>query len=125
MDEVDLYGNVIRKRAALGEQVSPDVVSQEELAAAEKMQSAISQDQAQLDALSQQAQAPSALENAAKMSGTAAMASGGNPYVMGAALGLQGLAAVDSAKRQEEQAKIDAYNKKIMAQRSAARNIFA
>lgn len=58
-----------------------------------------------------------------------ALATGGaaaaNPYVAGAGLAMQGVAAVDSAKRQQEQAKIDAYNKQIMAERSAIRNLFA
>lgn len=52
-------------------------------------------------------------------------AAGGNPYVAGAGLALQTVGAVDDAKRHSEQAKIDAYNKKIMAQRSAIRNFFA
>lgn len=50
---------------------------------------------------------------------------GANPYVAGAGLALKTVGAVDDAKRQAEQAKIDAYNKKIMAQRSAIRNFFA
>lgn len=48
-----------------------------------------------------------------------------NPYVAGAGIALKGVGMVDSAVRQQEQAKIDAYNRKIMAQRSATRNIFA
>lgn len=56
------------------------------------------------------------------MSGGAAA---GNPYVAGAGLALKTVGAVDDAKRGAEQAKIDAYNKKIMAQRSAIRNVFA
>lgn len=56
---------------------------------------------------------------------TAGGAAGGNPYVAGAGLALKTVGMVDDAKRQSEQAKIDAYNKKIMAQRSAIRNIFA
>ncbi len=48
-----------------------------------------------------------------------------NPYVAGASLALKTVGAVDDAKRQAEQAKIDAYNKKIMAQRSAIKNFFA
>lgn len=47
------------------------------------------------------------------------------PYVAGAGIALQGFGMVDDAKRQNEQAQIDAYNNKIMAQRSAIRNIFA
>lgn len=47
-----------------------------------------------------------------------------NPYVAGAGLVLQGAGMVDDAKRKNEQAKIDAYNNKIMAQRSAIRNMF-
>ena len=48
-----------------------------------------------------------------------------NPYVAGAGIALQGIGMVDDAKRQNEQAQIDAYNNKIMAQRSAIRNIFS
>jgi hypothetical protein len=55
---------------------------------------------------------------------TAGMATG-QPEVAAAGLALQTFGAVDSAVRSSEQAKIDAYNKKIMAQRSAIRNIFA
>lgn len=55
----------------------------------------------------------------------AAGAIGGNPAVAGAGLALQTIGAVDSAHRASEQSKIDNYNKKIMAQRSAIRNIFA
>ena len=52
-------------------------------------------------------------------------AAGGNPYVAGAGLALKTVGMVDDAKRQAEQQKIDAYNKKIMAQRAAIRNFFA
>lgn len=64
------------------------------------------------------------LEKSGDAATTAGMA-GGNPYVAGAGLALKTVGQVDSAKRGAEQAKIDAYNKKIMAQRSAVRNIFA
>lgn len=47
-----------------------------------------------------------------------------NPYVAGAGLTLQAIGMVDNAKRKNEQAKIDAYNNKIMAQRAAIRNMF-
>lgn len=56
---------------------------------------------------------------------TGAGAAMGNPYVAGAGIALQGFGMVDDAKRQNEQAQIDAYNNKIMAQRAAIRNIFA
>jgi hypothetical protein len=49
----------------------------------------------------------------------------GNPYVAGAGLALKTVGMVDDSQRQAEQAKIDSYNKKIMAQRSAIRNFFA
>lgn len=65
-----------------------------------------------------------ALDKAGAATTTAGMA-GANPYVAGAGMAMQGIAAVDSAKRGQEQAKIDAYNKKIMAERSAIRNLFA
>lgn len=48
----------------------------------------------------------------------------GNPYVAGAGLALQTIGQVDDAQRQAEQAKIDAYNKKVMAQRASVRNFF-
>ncbi len=67
---------------------------------------------------------PSGLEKAGAATTTAGMA-GGNPYVAGAGLALQTLGQVDSAKRAQEQAKIKAYNDKIMAQRQAVRNMFA
>lgn len=47
-----------------------------------------------------------------------------NPYVAGAGLTLSAIGMVDDAKRRDEQAQIDAHNKKIMAQRSAIRNVF-
>ena len=56
---------------------------------------------------------------------TAGGAAAGNPYVAGAGLALKTVGMVDDAHRQAEQSKIDAYNKKIMAQRSAIRNFFA
>lgn len=62
------------------------------------------------------------------MAGDTAMAGGmigANPYVAGAGLALKTVGAVDDAVRNSNQSKIDAYNKKIMAQRSAIRNIFA
>lgn len=51
-------------------------------------------------------------------------AASGNPYVIGGAAALKTVGMIDDAKRNSEQAKIDAYNKKIMAQRSAIRNFF-
>lgn len=62
------------------------------------------------------------------MAGDALMTGGamsGNHYVAGAGLALKTVGMVDDAVRQKEQAKIDAYNKQIMAQRSAIRNVFA
>ena len=55
---------------------------------------------------------------------TAGGAAGMNPYVAGAGLTLSAIGMVDDAKRRNEQAQIDAHNKKIMAQRQAIRNIF-
>jgi hypothetical protein len=66
----------------------------------------------------------SSLSNIGGAATTAGMASA-NPYLAGAGLTLQAIGMVDNAKRQQEQAKIDAYNKKIMAMRSASRNLFA
>ena len=80
------------------------------------------QDQAALE--SQKQQGGGELEKGGAALTTAG-AVGGNPYVAGAGLALQTVGAVDSAHRAGEQSKIDAYNKKIMAQRSAIRNIFA
>jgi hypothetical protein len=71
-----------------------------------------------------QNQTGSQISQAGQMTTAGGMAAG-NPYVAGAGIALQGLGMVDNAKRQQEQAKIDAYNQKIMAQRAAARNIFA
>ncbi len=59
-----------------------------------------------------------------KVADTASVAGGLNPYVAGAGVALQGVAMVDAAKRNQEQGQIDAYNKKIMAQRAAVRNMF-
>lgn len=74
--------------------------------------------------------APPPSQTAGKLSAAgdttaAAGMAGGNPYVAGAGLALKTVGMVDDAHRQGEQSKIDAYNKKIMAQRSAIRNFFA
>lgn len=80
------------------------------------------QDQAALDA--KKAQGGSEIDKAIQLATTAG-AAGGNPYVAGGAVALQTLGAVDGAVRNSEQGKIDAYNKKVMAERSAIRNFMA
>ena len=81
-------------------------------------------EQQALQANSAQAEQPSSIGNAGSaLTTTGAMTA--NPYVAGAGLTLQAIGMVDSAKRKSEQAKIDAYNNKIMAQRSAVRNMFS
>lgn len=70
------------------------------------------------------AQDASGLQKAGELT-TGAGAAGANPYVAGAGMAMQGIAAIDQAKRSQEQAKIDAYNQKIMAERAAIRNLFA
>lgn len=107
-------------KSMVGEQASPDTHLPEEVEVAGK----------QFDVKSDQAMpSPQANQTGGQMSQiggslTSAGAMSGNPYVAGAGLALQTVGAVDSAKRQQEQAKIDAYNRKIMAQRSAVRNFF-
>jgi hypothetical protein len=64
------------------------------------------------------------LEKAGQLT-TAAGAASANPYVAGAGIAMQGIGMIDSGKRQDEQAKIDAYNRKVMAERAAIRNFFA
>jgi len=81
-------------------------------------------DQAMLDKNAAEAQGGGELKKAGDLTTTAG-AAGGNPYVAGAGLALQTVGMVDQAKRSQEQAKIDAYNRKIMAQRSATHNMFA
>ena len=56
--------------------------------------------------------------------GALAAPSPASPYIAGAGLTLQAIGMVDNAKRKNEQAKIDAYNNKIMAQRASIRNMF-
>ncbi len=120
------YEQILASRAALNKELEGGGVEDlsgemEESAGADDVRkSRMSLDQQALDA--NKAQGGGQLEKAGQ---TTTAASGGNPYVAGAGLALQTVGAVDSAQRQAEQAKIDAYNKKIMAQRLAIRNIFA
>lgn len=81
------------------------------------------QDQAAINA-SAGAQGSGELEKAGQLT-TGAGAAAQNPAIAGVGLAMQGIGMVDSAKRNEEQAKITAYNNKIMAERSAIRNLFA
>lgn len=116
------------ERMSLGEQssddMSPDAIAEDDMAMRSPAASAQA-DQAKLAELSQQTTAANGKLSAA---GDATMAGGmigGNPYVAGAGLALSTIGKIDDAKRAGEQAKIDAYNKKIMAKRSAIRNMFA
>lgn len=63
-------------------------------------------------------------KNKAVDTASTGMMMSGNPYVMAAGLALQGVNQVDQAKRASEQEKINAYNRKVMQQRSAIRNMF-
>lgn len=113
------------KTSGLGEQDSPDIVDEETEMAGRNYQASAQQD---LSKLQQQAAASDQITGKLSAAGDVATAGGsaaGNPFVAGAGLALETVGRVDDAKRQQEQAKIDAYNKKIMAQRSAIRNFFA
>lgn len=111
--EEQKYLDLMNSRSNLGEQSSPDMVD----------------DEMPTPKPAPQAAAPAAApkkDAGLDAAGDATMmASGGNPYVAGAGLALKTVGMVDDAKRQSEQAKINAYNQKIMAQRSAIRNFFA
>lgn len=107
-------------KAMVGEQSSPDTYLPEEVEVAGKQfevntEEAMPSPQANQTG-NQLSQAGGALTTAGSMSGNGAVA--------GAGLALQTVGMVDQAKRQQEQAKIDAYNRKIMAQRAAVRNFF-
>lgn len=104
----------------LGEQDSPDMEEDMDTVRKQKQMA----DQQALAANSQVAQQGSGISEVGDMATAGGMASA-NPYVTGAGIVLKGVGMVDNAKRQQEQAKIDAYNRKIMAQRAATRNIFA
>jgi hypothetical protein len=67
---------------------------------------------------------PNKLESAGDLAMAGGMA-GANPYVAGAGIALKGIGMVDNAKRQQEQAQIDAYNAKVNARRQTFRNMFA
>lgn len=110
----------------VGEQASPDMIDAEDTDLAAQNYAAKAQaDQAQVSQAGAGAGADAAALAKAGELTTSAGAAGANPYVAGAGMAMQGIAAVDQAKRGQEQAKIDAYNKKIMAERSAIRNLFA
>jgi len=104
----------------LGEQSSPDMAEDPNMVRQQKQMA----DQQALATNSQVAQQGSGISEVGDMATAGGMAAG-NPYVAGAGIALKGIGMVDNAKRQQEQAKIDAYNRKIMAQRAATRNIFA
>jgi hypothetical protein len=99
--------------------VSPDIAEMEKARLAKQQEDAAKIQQASAANTAQGGQLQQAGQAA-----TAAGAAGANPYVAGAGVALQGIGMVDDAKRRNEQAKIDAYNQKIMAQRAAVRNIF-
>lgn len=121
------YAQLMKSRAALQSELDSGGIVDEsgempESAGATDVMKANAEQQ-QLAALQGQ-QKSGALEKAGALT-TGAGVVGGNPVVGGVGLGLSALGAVDSAVRASNQSKIDAYNKKIMAQRSAARNFFA
>lgn len=112
---------------SVGEQASTDTVGAEDTEMASKnfSQNAEAQyNQVASSGAAESAKGAGQIEAAGDMT-TSGGTVAGNPYVAGAGLGLKAVGMIDSAKRQQEQAKIDAYNKKIMAQRSAIRNMFA
>lgn len=126
------YLDLMNSRAALEESMADGSVTDESgeipdsAGSQDVMKTRQMQDQMALEENKNTAGAKNA--GAASQAGGAMMAGGamaGNPYVAGAGLALQTVGAVDNAVRSSEQAKIDAYNKKIMAQRSAIRNFFA
>lgn len=125
--KLQAYMDAINARSEMGEQASPDTSGAEDTEMAGKDFAANAN--AQYTQVSQ-AGAAEAADGAGQISqvGDATTSAGmmtGNPYVAAAGLAMKAVGSVDSAKRQQEQGKIDAYNKKIMAQRSAVRNLFA
>lgn len=112
---------------SVGEQASADTVGAEDTEMASKNFSQNAEAQYQQVSSAGAAQAAKGAGDMEKAGGLTmgAGAVSGNPVIGGVGLGLTAIGMIDSAKRQQEQAKIDAYNKKIMAQRSAIRNMFA
>lgn len=126
--ELEKYLAAMQARSAseggdLGEQESPDQIgASDEAMAGKDFNAGANQDQRLLD---QQSQANEAKGGKISAAGDATMAaSGGNPYVAAAGLVLKTVGMADDSKRRQEQAKIDQYNKKIMGQRAAVRNMF-
>ena len=99
-----------------GEQASPDIVGDEDDAVTAKSEVN--------PAVDNSARSPSGKLALVGETTTAAGAATGNPYVGAAGLVLSTVGKVDDAKRAQEQAKIDMYNKKIMGKRAAVRNLF-
>lgn len=122
--KIQAYIDAINARSGLGEQAQPDVSGADDMETKNFEANAQQQYGQVADAGAANAGQGSDIQKAGQLT-TGAGAAGANPYVAGAGVVLQGVGMVDSAKRQNEQAKIDAYNKKIMAQRSAVRNLFA
>lgn len=108
-------------------QVTPDGLGLEmgqPISYEEAMKQKQQADAAAMQAKSAKAQQSSGITEAGQTA-TLGGAATANPFVAGAGIALQGIGMVDDAKRRDEQAQIDAYNNKIMAQRAAIRNIFA
>lgn len=123
------YDQLMASRAALQREmanggVEDETLPEDEMTSINDAKAArLAQDQATLDAGKSGSKTGDV-----DAAGDTLMAGGtmaGNPYVAGAGLALKTVGMVDDAVRQKEQAKIDAYNKQIMAQRSAIRNVFA
>jgi hypothetical protein len=104
-----------------GEESAPELQDPSKDFAANAQADYMKMNQEQLASTAGQGQGLSAAADAT----TAAGAASANPFIAGAGLAMKGIGMVDSAKRQGEQAKIDAYNRKVMAERSAIRNFFA
>lgn len=127
MTDQEKYEAILKSRAALQSEVDSGGVLDEapvedSSGATDVMAARQAQDQAALNASKVQKQSElSEIGNAT----TTAGALGANPYVAGAGVVLSTVGKIDDGVRANEQAKIDAYNKKIMAQRQAVRNNFA
>lgn len=117
------YLEDIEARASLGQQDSPGMVvgaEDDTVQAQNRFDAKMAENANQVKASA----GNSDLQNAGAVT-TGAGAVSGNVALGGAGLAIQTVGMIDSAKRKEEQAKIDAYNNKLMAQRQAVRNMFA
>lgn len=120
------YAELMKSRAALKSEIDSGGIVDE----AGEPEEGVGYDALREKSLAQGApeKAPDQKSGKISAAGDATLGAGmasGNPYVAAAGLALKTGGMVDDSVRQSEQAKIDAYNKKIMAQRSAIRNMFA